>query len=102
MNPNGVDTHYWFLYGTDSSLNGASQTPLTAQDIGSGTAASSVNASVAGLNSGTLYYYRVMASNSLGTTKGTVLNFLTSGTAKPTPTVLVTPSPISINTTQTA
>jgi pimeloyl-ACP methyl ester carboxylesterase len=101
VNPNSVDTHYWFLYGTNSLLSGASQVPIPAGDLGSGTTVSNVSANIAGLNSGTLYYYQVVASNSLGTNNGAaILNFMTTGTAKPTPTVTVTPSPTSITTAQ--
>ena len=46
-NPNGSDTHVDFVYGTSSALLGANTTP--SQDIGSGTSAVNVSASLSGL-----------------------------------------------------
>jgi len=97
VNPNGADTHVWFLYGASSILSGASQTP--SQDLGSGTAASPVSANISGLNAGTKYYFQVVAQNSVGTTDGTINSFTTTSTTT-TPTVTVTPSASSITTAQ--
>jgi hypothetical protein len=80
VNPNGADTHFWFLYGTSSSLSGASQTP--SQDLGSGTSAAGISANIAQLVGGTKYYFQVVAQNSAGTTKGAINYFTTSTTAK--------------------
>jgi hypothetical protein len=85
VNPNGADTHYWFLYGTSSTLSGASQT--SSQDLGSGTTASVISANISGLSAGTQYYWEVVAQNSTGTTNGAILSFATT-TAVQNPTVL--------------
>jgi uncharacterized protein (TIGR03437 family) len=77
VNPNGLETKAWFLYGTNSSLSGALSTPP--QDIGSGTAAPAVNAAISGLSTDTLYYYQTVAQNSAGTVQGPILSFWTTG-----------------------
>ncbi len=76
VNPNGADTHAWFLYGTSSTLSGASQT--TSQDLGSGTTASPVTANLSGLTASTTYYFRVVAQNTTGTTNGAIDSFTTT------------------------
>jgi YVTN family beta-propeller protein len=77
VNPNGPATAYWFEYGTSSTdLSGkSSQGSLAAGngDVG-------VSIAIGGLNPKTLYYYRVAASNVLGTNYGSVLSF-TTGTS---------------------
>jgi C1A family cysteine protease/phosphodiesterase/alkaline phosphatase D-like protein len=82
VNPNGADTSYWFLYGTSSTLSGASQT--RPQDLGSGTTSTTVSMSLAGLTPGTKYYYQVVAQNSTGTTNGVISSFTTTALQAPT------------------
>jgi hypothetical protein len=82
VNPNGADTHAWFLYGTSSTLSGASQT--TSQDLGSGTSTTPLSANLSGLTAGTTYYFQAVAQNSSGTTNGTINNFTTLGPANVT------------------
>ncbi len=73
VNPNGADTHAWFLYGSSVTLSGASQTASV--DLGSVTALDTVSAPLSGLAAGTTYYYQVVAQNSVGTTSGAVASF---------------------------
>jgi len=75
VNPNDADTHVWFLYGTSSTLSGATQT--TSQDLGSGTTTTAISANLSGLSPSTKYYYEVVAQNSTGTTDGTINSFTT-------------------------
>jgi hypothetical protein len=75
VNPNGADTHYWFLYGINGNLSGASQTP--SMDLGSTTAADAVSANISGLEDGTTYFYQLVAQNSVGTTSGSINTFET-------------------------
>jgi hypothetical protein len=82
VNPNGADTHVWFLYSTNSSMSGALST--SSQDIGSGTAAVPVSAGITGLTANTSYYFQVVAQNSAGVVQGVVLNFATTGVTPPT------------------
>jgi hypothetical protein len=75
VNPNGEDTRVWFLYGTSSTLSGASQT--ASQDLGSGTTASPATANLTGLTPSTTYYFQAVAQNATGTTNGAINNFIT-------------------------
>ncbi|MEI9970293.1 MAG: hypothetical protein WDM87_17370 [Terracidiphilus sp.] len=75
VNPNGSDTHTWFLWGTSSSLSGATQTAM--QDLGSTAGNQAVSASISGLAPSTTYYYQAVAQNSLGTTSGAIFSFAT-------------------------
>ena len=75
VNPNGADTHTWFLWGTSSSLSGATQTAT--QDLGATAGNQAVSASISGLAPSTTYYYQAVAQNSLGTTSGAIFSFAT-------------------------
>jgi hypothetical protein len=99
VNPNGLDTHFYFQYGTNSSLSGASQTG--SQDLGSGSNASIISANIAGLSTSATYYFRVVASNSSGTTSGSIMNLKTGLFPAVTTTAAtsVTGSAASINGT---
>jgi hypothetical protein len=72
----GSDTHIWFLYGTSSTLSGATQT--ASQDIGAGYSMVNFTAGASGLSPNTTYYFQAVAQNSFGTTKGSIQNFTTS------------------------
>jgi len=101
VNPNGTDTHAWFLNGANSTLSGASQT--SSQDLGSGTAASPVSANISGLSSGTAYYFQLVAQSSAGTSYGSIQPFTTSSVAKTTPTITwATPVAITYGTALSA
>jgi subtilase family serine protease len=90
VNPNGSDTHAWFLYGTSSILSGATST--TSQDIGSGTSGTAISATVSGLTTGKTYYFQAVAQNSTGTNYGSIVPFSTSspGTTAGSYTITVT------------
>ncbi len=72
-NANGTATNVWFEWGTSSNLasfNQCSNLPI------SGTGTHYVWCALTGLLSpGTKYYYRIAASNSAGTVRGSILNF---------------------------
>jgi len=76
VNPNGADTHTWFLWGTSSSLSGATQTAM--QDLGATAGSNAVSAAIQGLSASTTYYYQAVAQNSLGTTSGAIFSFTTT------------------------
>ena len=84
VNPEGADTHVWFLYGTSSTLSGATQT--ASQDLGSGTTATAASASLTGLTAGTQYYFQVVAQNATGTTNGAIVGFTTTAAQAPAAT----------------
>ncbi len=70
VNPQGLSTTYRFEYGTQASFSGAANTaPAPA---GSGSTEERARAPIAGLTPNTTYYYRLVATNSSGTTVGTV------------------------------
>lgn len=63
VNPNGVATTYYFQYGLTASYG--SNTPVLS--AGSGSSPVAVNANIGSLAAGTIYHYRVAATNSGGT-----------------------------------
>ena len=79
VNPNGVATTYWFEYGATSSLG----SKTTSQNIGSGFSPISSPAYITGLQSSSIYYYRLSASNNLGATNGITYKFQTNSTPAP-------------------
>jgi hypothetical protein len=66
LNPNGGVTSYRVRYGRTAMLG--SLTPL--RRLAAGTAAKPVSVRLTGLKPGTAYHYRVVATNSAGTTLG--------------------------------
>ncbi|HEY2440675.1 MAG TPA: hypothetical protein VGI07_10610 [Solirubrobacteraceae bacterium] len=64
--PNGNDTTYWWQYGTTNTYG--EQTAPT--DIGAGSTPVAVSDTLPGLSPTTTYHYRLVASNSAGTTYG--------------------------------
>ena len=72
----GSDTHVWFLYGTSSTLSGATQT--ASQDIGAGYSVVNFTAGASGLSPNTTYYFQAVAQNTYGTTQGSIQSFTTA------------------------
>lgn len=66
-----------FCYGTASDLTGCTIIDVTESlaSIGSGVSNVRVTKQLSGLTTGTPYYFRISATNSLGTTTGSILNF---------------------------
>ncbi len=85
LEPNGLDTHYFFEYGPLGSF-GVS-TPLT--DAGSASKDEALSAPVGGLTPHQLYNFRLVAENQTGGTSGETSYFLTPIVA---PQVSGTPS----------
>ena len=81
VNANEVDATVSFEYGTDSTLVKAESVNVV--EAVAGSTAKAVSASVSKLVPATTYYYRVVASNSVGTTRGEIKSFTTKG-SKPT------------------
>lgn len=95
-----------FCYDTKSNLNGC--TPVAATPtIATGTTGTNVSLNLTGLLANKKYYFRVQATNGLGSDTGNTLNF-TTGTAAVAPTAttvaasLVTSSTATLNGTTAA
>lgn len=86
VNPNGAETKYYFEYGNTTSYG--SKTAETS--AGSGTSNLEESKTLTGLTPHRTYHYRVVATNSNGTTHGADEVFYTTATAlpefKPVPT----------------
>jgi hypothetical protein len=66
VNPNGSATSWYAEYGTSTSYG----TKTPAASAGSGTMSVAVSPTLANLKPGTSYHYRVVATNSAGTSRG--------------------------------
>ena len=75
LDPDGIDTHYLFEWGKSTSYD--EKTALV--DAGSGNEAVQAQATLTGLSPNTLYHYRLVGSDSFGTTSGADGHFTTSG-----------------------
>jgi DNA-binding beta-propeller fold protein YncE len=73
VNPNLLDTTYYFQYATAPTFEDAVSVPVAPADIGSGYLPLVVNADLSGLRQSTTYYYRVIAHNSFGGASGTTV-----------------------------
>ena len=75
VTPGGLDTTVWFTWGQKSDLSdGARAEYRTISDV----TAVDVSVTVTGLIESTRYYYRIEASNGLGSTKGDIKSFTAS------------------------
>ena len=72
VNPNGATTTSTFCYSTSSTMNNCNGgTTVSASPTGlSGTTPGAVSANLTGLATGTTFYYRVVATNAVGTAYG--------------------------------
>ena len=64
VDPEGLDTHYRFEYGT--SLAYGTRVPVPDEDIGAGTAGLEVLQAISGLQPNTTYHFRVVATDANG------------------------------------
>jgi C1A family cysteine protease len=80
VNPNGLATTVSFQWGSTTSYGKTT----ASQSIGSGTSNQNVSAALTGLSPSTIYHYRIVATNSVGTSYGSDMTFTTSAvSAKP-------------------
>ena len=75
VNPNSLSTTYHFEWGTSVAYGNNT----TATSAGAGSANVAVNANISGLTGGTTYHFKVVATNSDGTTSGSDLTFTPGG-----------------------
>jgi hypothetical protein len=79
VNPGGAVTSYNFTYGPTTAYGATSKTKQT----GHGTKPVSVLVGLSGLTPGTIYHYRIEASNALGSVFGLDRTFTTTGRPPP-------------------
>jgi hypothetical protein len=75
VNPNGSATSDHFAYGPTTALG----TTTATQTAGAGTKARGISVTVKGLQSGTTYFYDVVAENAVGTVTTRTVRFKTTG-----------------------
>ena len=92
VNPDGEDTKYYFEYVDAAAYNPSAPDPYSAgtqiplppgADIGSAFGPDAESVNLTGLTPTTLYHFRVVATNSLGTTYGPDATFSTQTAAAP-------------------
>ncbi len=88
VNPNGGTTQAQVEYGSTTSYGSVS---APAQNVGNATVVANVSLPVTGLQPLTTYHYRVIASNSLGSSGGVDQTFTTAGIPPEVHTVAADP-----------
>lgn len=88
VNPIGAATSASFEYSTNSGLSGAVSTPQV--QVGAGSVGLNFEQGVTGLSPDTRYFFRAVAANSGGESRGEILSFTTQSV--PVASVTVTPS----------
>jgi hypothetical protein len=97
VNPNGSSTMVSFQYGTTTSY-GSTTTPVSI-----GTSSSIYSQTISGLSSNTTYHFRVVATNSGGTTYGSDLTFKTTASdTKPDQFTFTPKTGVALNTPVTS
>jgi hypothetical protein len=96
VNPHGCATSYTFQYGTSTSYGHST----TARSAGAGTRSVAASSAITGLIPGTVYHFRIEASNGAGTTFGADATFTTqSACVKGAKPVVATEAPAGISPT---
>jgi hypothetical protein len=92
VNANGLQSRFWFEWGPTAGLGSTSQTKLI---FANSTTTFTTNLAVSGtMVPGTVYHYRFVANNSLGTTVGGDQTFMWSNVA---PDITPLPRPVPGN-----
>ena len=76
INPNGYETSYWFEYGKNTGLGYSSGS----YSAGSNDSTKNISFYAGSLASNTTYYYRLVAQNECGISRGSIYSFTTSNT----------------------
>jgi phosphodiesterase/alkaline phosphatase D-like protein len=97
VNPNELSTTYSFQYGTTTAYG----LQTDAVTLAASTDTQAVERALTGLRSGTLYHYRLIATNTAGTTVGADATFTTAGSPPPAtmPPTVTTRSATTIGAT---
>jgi hypothetical protein len=78
LSPKGFDAHYYFQWGLSTTYGSTSPAP-PGTDAGEGAGAVAAITGLSGLAPNTTYHYRLIGTNSFGTTFGSDQQFTTSG-----------------------
>jgi sugar lactone lactonase YvrE len=78
LSPNGFEAHYYFEWGLTATYGSTSPEP-PGTDAGSGAGAVAAITDLSALKPNTTYHYRLVGTNSFGTTFGSDQRFTTSG-----------------------
>ncbi len=80
VDPEGLDTHYYFEYGTASCAEGAciDAPAKPGQDVGNGFEERFASVAVEGLSPDTTYHFRLIATNEDGSTESVEATFTTA------------------------
>ncbi len=82
VNANGASTTISFLWGTDPTLAGGDTATVTATGSpATGSSDGAVSYALSALTQGVTYYFRVVSTNSVGTTSGSILSFVPAAAA---------------------
>jgi hypothetical protein len=84
VNPEGSETHYYFEYGETTAYGSTS--PY--EGAGAGVFTVPARGAVANLRPGTIYHYRLVATNAGGTERGADRTLLTASTASGNPVAI--------------
>lgn len=77
VNPSGAETEYWFEYSSDTLLGSVLYTTTPEISVGGGTNTAQIKANLTNLSPKTTYYFRLVAQNSQGTSRGSEITFKT-------------------------
>jgi DNA-binding beta-propeller fold protein YncE len=78
LEPAGADTHYYFEYG-ETEAYGSVTPALPGTDVGEAFELEHAHAQLSGLTPYAIYHFRLVATNSFGTTTGADMSFNTNG-----------------------
>jgi hypothetical protein len=84
VNPEGAETHYYFEYGETTAYGNTSPW----EGVAAGISDRPAQGAIANLRPGTVYHYRLVASNAGGTERGTDRTFLTASRASGNPVAI--------------
>src|SRR5262249_41904403 len=70
LDPDGLATNYYFEWGPTPAYGSSARSGPRGGSAGGGSGATAVSAPIEGLSSYTSYHYRLVATNSVGTTYG--------------------------------
>ena len=77
VNPTGLQTTYWFEYSTNAGFSAATLKTTPEKSLAAAAVTLSAETTVTGLQSNTTYFYRMVAQNSAGTSRGSSQTFKT-------------------------